>query len=552
MQGNSFDHLVGDAYAVVAKPERLLKLLNDLQSPTATDEAVLQPHFANVIQLLNEIDPSGGSDFATYQLVAEENPSSKADLAITDRLQIIDFNANIFDDSKMELMQPLPDWMLGFDHAAITQLTNLMKGSDGAKSAIFRLHKSPDDEAGMLFAVGVSGKDKIIAEFHAMRLRWNDRSGAAFAATLELTQTEQKLAEHIVNGLTVREFADQRKRSLATARTQLKALLRKLAIGSQTDLISLYAGFHSAYLTSQFVENVADSTIQSRRLPLPDGSDLPYEIYGAPEGAPVLYLHATVDGAYLSQRQLDAVNGQGLRVIAPWLPFYAGSSMNNHGLDAVDEFVDRLIFLLDSLKIKSCVVVTARVSAPYGLAAVQRDPERFCGLVMAGGVLPADDANDFSHLALGYRAPLRLAKIAPSFVRLYFAATAAMVRRGQGAAFFESIYGDSAADIEALHRLDVVQLMKRSMQRTFEDGYEATAQQAVLTASDWSRYCHDIDAPVKMICGKEDGLAPPKMAEKFCRLYGFTLLGPLENVGSLAIHQVPEMVFGEARKIAKS
>lgn len=552
MQENSFDHLIGDAYAVVARPERLLKLLNDLQSPTAPNEKVLQPHFANVIQLLNEIDPSIGNDFSTYQLENEENPSSKADLAITDAMQIMHFNEHIFDDIKIGLEQPLPEWMLGFDREALTQLKNLLKGSSGAKSTILRLHRNPDDEAGMLFAVGVSGQDNVIAEFHAMRLRWNDHSGAAFVATLELTQTEQQLTKHIVNGLSVREFADQRKRSLATARTQLKALLRKLAIGSQTDLISLYAGFHSAYLTSQFVDSGANTSNQSRRLPLQDGSDLPYEIYGDPEGAPVLYLHATADGAYLSQRQLDAVNGQGLRVIAPWLPFYAGSNMNSHGLDAVDEFVDRLVLLLASLKIESCVVVTARVSAPYGLAAVQRDAKRFRGLVMAGGILPADDANDFSHLALGYRAPLRLAKIAPSFVRLYFAATASMVRRGKGAAFFESIYGDSAADIEALHRLDVVQLMQRSMQRTFEDGYEATAQQAILTASDWSRYCQDINAPVRMICGLEDGLAPPKMAAKFCKDYGFTLLGPLENVGSLAIHQVPELVFGEASKISKT
>jgi len=284
-------------------------------------------------------------------------------------------------------------------------------------------------------------------------------------------------------------------------------------------------------------------------LKLPDGSDLPFELYGDPIATPVLYLHATIDGAYLTARQQDAAAQQNLRVIAPWLPFYAGSKMVSSGLAVVDEFVERLVYLLDRLEIENCAIVSARVAAPYGMAAIRLHPDRFCGLVMAGAILPADDANDFSHLALGYRAPLRLARIAPSFVRLYFAAVSTMVRRGKSMAYFQSIYGDSAADMKTLNRPDVAELMQRSMKRTFEDGYESTAQQAILTASDWSKWCRDLQVPVTVISGAEDRLAPPQLVEQFCDRYDFNLIGPLQDVGSLAIQQVPETIFREAAKI---
>ncbi|MEP0642400.1 alpha/beta hydrolase, partial [Parasphingorhabdus sp.] len=258
---------------------------------------------------------------------------------------------------------------------------------------------------------------------------------------------------------------------------------------------------------------------------------------------------ATIDGAYLTARQQEAAEQQDLRIIAPWLPFYAGSKMSNSGLAVVEEFVERLVYLLDQLKIERCSIISARVAAPYGMAAIKSHPGRVCGLVMAGTILPADDANDFSHLAMGYRAPLRLARIAPSFVRLYFAAAATMVRRGKSLAYFKSIYGESAADMITLNRPDVAELMQRSMKRTFEDGYESTAQQAILTASDWSDWCQNLEVPVTVISGIEDRLAPPDMVKKFCARYGFNLIGPLQDVGSLAIQQVPDQIFREAAKV---
>ncbi len=553
MKNDSLDPVIRDAYAIAAQPERLMKLLTVLQKPGAADEGDLQPHFANVTQLLTEIDPSVGDDFSTYarDLEGASNPLTPPDLTLNTSMTLLSVDKHIFNSPALTPGQSIPDWLFGVDGEANVQVEKLRAAKGKASPAIVRLYIGPEDDRGTLFAAQTSGGHNAKLDFGIMRLRWNEVIGNAFARSLELTATEKHLAKHLVNGLSVLEFAAHRKRALGTARNQLKTLLRKLGIGSQSELISLYAGFSNAFAMAESHNPNLDPANSSRKLTLADGSHLPFEIYGDPEAVPVLYLHATIDGAYLTARQQDAAGQQNLRIIAPWLPFYAGSKMANTALAVVDEFVERLVHLLDQLKIKCCSVVSARVAAPYGMTAIRSHPDRFCGLVMAGTILPAGDDNDFSHLAMGYRAPLRLARIAPSFVRLYFAAVSTMVRRGKSMAYFRSIYGESAADMLTLNRPNVADLMQRSMKRTFEDGYESTAQQAILTASDWSKWCRDLEVPVTVISGAEDGLAPPDMVAKFCARYGFNLIGPLQDVGSLAIQQVPHQIFREAAKIQR-
>ena len=547
MKSDSLDPMIRDAYAIAAQPERLMKLLTVLQEPAAENEGDLQPHFANVTELLTEIDPSVGDDFASYgkDLDGASGHLMLPDLKLSTSMTVLSVDQQIFKSSELNRGQSIPDWLFGVDRESYAQVEKLMDGRGKASPAIVRLYTDQEDDRGVLFAAQLTAAGSKELDFRIMRLRWNDTIGDAFAKSLLLTATEKQLAEYLVNGLSVIEFASDRDRALGTARNQLKALLRKLGIGSQTDLISLYAGFSNAFATAESRDHQPVSTRSSDKLKLDDGSDLPFEIYGKP----VIYLHATIDGAYLTARQQGAASRQNLRIIAPWLPFYAGSTMATTGLAVVDEFVDRLVYLLDQLEIERCVVISARVAAPYGMAAIGRHPDRFCGLVMAGTILPADEANDFSHLAMGYRAPLRLARIAPSFVRLYFAAVSTMVRRGKSMTYFQSIYGDSAADMRTLNRPDVADLMQRSMKRTFEDGYESTAQQAILTASDWSKWCRGLDVPVTVISGVEDRLAPPAMVERFCARFGFNLIGPLQDVGSLAIQQVPDIIFEEAAKI---
>lgn len=563
MVDETTDELIRAAYGLVSKPQRLIELLEELQDDrTADDETVvpLSAHFARITELIDEIDPNIGDSFGDFDPVERESADNPAEkdaverhsLVLDYKGKVVDFDPAIFTNDVIEAGRALPPWMTDIDTSAHRKLKTQIVKQELEEPLFLRLRLSEDDAAGHLFAAEPSSTKEGVANLRMMRLRWQEQNGAVFAKVLRLTDTEKQLAQYIIDGLSIRQFAEARGRSLGTARNQLKALLKKLGLASQIELVSLYAGFQASMLAIEDEQAAPKADGQSQVFNLPCGNILPYELHGDPKGRPVIYLHATADGAYLTKAQDKAARANGLRIIAPWLPFYAGSKLENQGLAAVDEYLDRLLLLLDELNIAQCPIVTVRVSAPYGFRAVQRHKDRFTALVTAGAVVPAREASDFSHLAIGYRAPMRLARAAPSFVKLYFAATASMVRKGQGAKFFRSLYGRSPADLAVLEIPEVIENIRLTLQRTFEDGYESTLQQTLLSASDWSAFCEDIDVSVKMVCGQEDGLAPPEKVSDFAQEFGFDCIGPLENVGSLAIHQVPRLVFDTVARWGES
>jgi DNA-binding CsgD family transcriptional regulator len=64
---------------------------------------------------------------------------------------------------------------------------------------------------------------------------------AAFSRRCGLTTTERELAEHLYAGRTVFEFSEVRKVSLHTARNQLRALMGKVGVSRQAELVSAIA-----------------------------------------------------------------------------------------------------------------------------------------------------------------------------------------------------------------------------------------------------------------------------------------------------------------------
>ncbi|MDN3646172.1 LuxR C-terminal-related transcriptional regulator [Pontixanthobacter aestiaquae] len=557
MSDESTDKLIRDAYGVVAKPDRLLQLLSLLQAePVDQPERMeqMQGHFDRIVDLLDEIDPNIGDDFKGLASAGTDDRqktggAAKPQIILGIDLRIVSIDETFAAEWAAGISDRIPVWVWELDPASAKKLSWALRNGETHQPLLLRLRADRDDDNGILFVATLREAPEPLAELRAIRLRWDERSGAAFTNVLRLTETESQLARYIVDGLSIRQFAQSRDRSIGTARNQLKTLLRKLGIGSQLDLVSLYGGFHASFMAAQFSTDTADGTDNSHVFRASDGGMLPYEIHGKRDGIPLLYLHATADGALLTPRQSFAARANGFRVIAPWLPFYAGSQVPNMGLATLEDYAARVFELLDSLGVDRCPVITVRVSAPYGFAFVKKAPERFDGLVTAGAILPAISADDFAHLAFGYRAPMRLARIAPGFVKLYFAAAAAMIRKGDGAGFFKSLYGHSPADLATFDDPEVIETMRRSMQRTFQDGYNAPFQQTLLSASDWSSYCKNLARPVVMVCGEEDGLAPAEQQRAFCEKYGFELIGPLENVGSLAMHQVPRLIFDTALKL---
>lgn len=145
---------------------------------------------------------------------------------------------------------------------------------------------------------------------------WSETMSAVLATEYALSQTEIEIARFAYEGLTPREMATTRGRSLETVRSQLKAVLAKTGTAKQTALLQLLS--HLQYLSA----DTGNAPAARPRTPAlhyfdcADGRRLACATYGARHGHKVLYL-TTSSHPEESPEWREAVAQAGLFIIAP-------------------------------------------------------------------------------------------------------------------------------------------------------------------------------------------------------------------------------------------
>ncbi len=530
--------IVARAYAAIAKPETLVDLIQILTD--AEDDLLDRPeqaeiHFGNAASILARVYPLSAKEVGV--LNTAENSAYAGDLILDRNLRVLGYSDRVFDDSMPEAGAYAPDWL--FNPVSRNADRKRLKAFGGADDGTFiRLFTGPQDDAGRWFAVRLLAAHddaQTVLALDAVRLRWSVETGAAFQKALHLTDTELALVEHIVTGGKVRDFAEQRGRSVGTARNQLKTLQRKLSINSQEQLLLLYAGFvhslespdHGAHVAAHQCDNIFEDG---------DGQTIAWEEFGDARGKPVLFFHA-LEGALVTPQVSQAAARSGLRFVAPWRPHFGDTSglQSGDAFERTRNFAARLPAFLDHLEIDRVVALGTQAGMPYLMAMAQAHPERLYGVVGAGPFLPVA-GKDFRYLAKSHRAQMRIARIAPSFVRIYQRAMLATMGTGEFYRFVEEYYQDCPRELEAVRRPEMLDVFRRAATYAMRAEFEGTIDTMLTWSADWRELCRDIAVPVHMMVGAQDANCDPEFAALSCNRYGWPDAEIVDDAGSFLIN----------------
>ena len=145
-------------------------------------------------------------------------------------------------------------------------------------------------------------------------------------AAFGLTAAEQDIVRELTNGLSLREIASRRSRSLNTIKTQLRAVLAKTGTRTQGQLLCMVTALAHLAEASEPLSYVGDPLCAPRRgsvvlrsAALLKGGTLKYVEMGARDGRPVLLLAPTNRPDFTSD-VVDALFDRNLRVICPVRP----------------------------------------------------------------------------------------------------------------------------------------------------------------------------------------------------------------------------------------
>ena len=539
--------VVAKAYAAIAEPESFVPLLNQM---IEADEklggigAAADMHFQNAESILDKVYPLKEADYTALHTHLEARID--CDLALDENMRVISLNDKVFEGDWIGQGGFAPENLFDPARATLDQ-QRLREAKQGDERLFIRLFTRTDDDSGRWFCAfrAPIGGAHVIA-LQAVRLRWDDRSGAAFEQAMELTPTEGALTRHLVTGGKLRDFAEGRGTALGTVRNQLKALQRKLAINSKEDLLLLYAGFiHSLAPTAETAESIEH--VCPNMFVDPAGGTIAWEEYGDPRGRPVLFFHA-LEGPLFTARVNEAARDFGLRLIGPWRPNYGGTTGGKPGASSPMEFAERLPALLDHLNLDRVVALGTQAGTPFMAAFVKSYPERLAGAVAAGPFFPIAQSSDYEFLQKRQRTHFRISRLTPAFARVYMRAMLASMGTGEFYKFVQDYYDSCPRELETVQQPEMILNFRKAANYVLPKGSDGPVDTMLNWSAEWSHLLRDMPIPLKVMIGGADSNASPEFSRLSCERYGLSEPVILPGAGSFLIADKPRDVMEALRR----
>jgi len=407
--------------------------------------------------------------------------------------------------------------------------------------------KDGGEQIKIALSKAVDYKNKPIGRLCTFHIKWMPERGKQFQEGFDLTPVDLAITKAIISGTSLKALAHERGRSLATIRTQTKALLSKLGLHSQVELACLYSGFTHFNLNAPAKEAIAKPKAEPWRavkfLELPGERKLQYELVGPPNGRPVLYFHGLIDAMMVTTAIRKELAARNIRLIMVWRPFFAGTSPDEGVRGAPQRFAADIERLLNKLEIKSCQILGISQGGIYGYGCAQYMPARITGLVNCSTGIPITSRKQFKLMHPSPRIHILLARYSPMLLPMMVRAMLSKIDAGYDEEFLLEHYENSPSDLQTLKDQELGKLMRAAYPIYTAQGYMPFVRNAQIEASKWGALLGGVMCPVTLVHGDQHHTYPLSTVREFTKdKPNFTLL-PIRYGGQLLYYQHTSAIY---------
>lgn len=564
MNENAETELTKLVYTLVMEPERLhlmLQLLDDSVSPVfdhadggSADPFFenLQIHFDNAFDMLQRRETNEPNRSIARKLVDIDSQPSillNSDGVIVRANKAAVEKMGVAEGTKLDISLIQKDDQLSFK----TALLAIESEAKDRFIGVFEMSTLNDEPPGkMVMSKAVDTDGQHVAHLASLKTRWQTHTGESFSSAFKLTAVEQTIMQALVEGESLTSVATSRGRSIGTVRNQLKRLMAKLGLKSQTELICMYAGFAQISILPSGLSapNVppASEDNHSHTYTRENGTPLEVEFYGPVNGSPVLFFHPFMGGTLLSEEQKSLINTQNLRFIMPLLPGFKGTLDSGIRGNRLGDFSRDLSNILQQLHIKMCPALCVNTSLIYALALEDHAPGTLKQIVTSNAAVPLKTAHQFKQVSIQQRIPYLVARYVPSLLNFYVRSVQAKLDAGFDKEFIMNYFESSPLDLETVLLPEIRALFRLSIMRVFENGHEASVQHLRMEVSDWTHYLEQNTLPITLLNGTEDKEFDHIMVKQSVAKYDKILCVEIPDTGALMWHQKPVEVLQYLKK----
>lgn len=376
-------------------------------------------------------------------------------------------------------------------------------------------------------------------------LAWSLRIGEVLSRAFGLTETECDIARALVSGETAREIAQTRGRSLETVRSQVKSVLRKVDVHSQSELIRLTAALVQLDMRAE-APTQPTPALPTSFLMRPGRRRLFYSTIGPEDGRPVLFIHGMLDGHGITARCNLLLEERKIRLICPVRPHFGASDPDGGPKGAPDRVAKDIAALLDHLGVQRVPVIGHMAGSVYAFAAARHLGDRVSGILCVSGGVPIVSHEQFAMMTPRQRIVAYTARYTPTLLPLILRAGIALLDSGGSHAFMKALYENAPVDYRIASRPDVFPILASGYKFTVEQGHGAFEVDSRQVTRDWSHYVDGTRQRVVLVHGRHDPVVRIRTVTRFAERYpGRVRLREVTDEGQLLFYSVPELVFDE-------
>ena len=246
-----------------------------------------------------------------------------------------------------------------------------------------------------------------------------------------------------------------------------------------------------------------------------NGVKISYQEAGSATALPIVFIHGFPFNKTMWAGQLAAFKGN-YRPIAFDVRGHGKSEAGSADF-SMDLFADDLLAFLDTMKIEKAVVCGLSMGGYIALNAIQKQPNRFAGLILTDTQCGADTPE-------GKEKRMK---------------TIAFIKKNGLEVYSDESLKNLLAPASFQSRKEEVKFIHQIILNTSPEVVCRTLQ-ALADRTESCSYLPKIKAPVCVVVGSEDKITPPAVAQKMAAAISEARLEVIENAGHLTNLEAPE------------
>lgn len=408
-----------------------------------------------------------------------------------------------------------------------------------------------------------------IALIVSTHFHWRKTTKSLLSSVYNLTQAEQEIVRLLTEGLSTKSVALARETSEGTVRGQIKTIMSKMNLRSQSQIIRFamtlgefpngteeadgIATLSTPELTYNWLEKEVWKPFKS--ITVPDGRTLTYHDMGAPAGNPILFSHMGSCMVRWSRSMIQLAYENNLRVICPIRAGYGHSDSLASNALVFDKVREDTIFLLNSLGIAKIPYAVHGSDFPFAADLIAKQPDIVSELIGIGAQPCLPDGSSVNGKGLWQKFFVSTARNAPNMIQFASMAVMAMSKRIGPEAMLRKLCKDSPADLALLEIDEIKEVLKANinlMAGKSTNAGKAFAMDYIAFQEDWSdRMNATRNIPMKMFIAEEDPTIDLSAVPIFKEAYPWIDFEVLPDTGLALMYQKPEMLIPLMSQAAK-